>query len=169
MSNQDVADIVGYIGAVNISIVQIPQFWKTYQSKNADGLSLAMIVLNIFGGMMWLIYGILLNLPPIYGANVMFLSVNVGLLFLKLQYRNNPPETKSLSSADSLGNLADLAGSDGGSSCVGSISSVGSNDSNDSNGSIDSIDDIDSSSSNHNPVGNYVASESGGLHAIKVQ
>ena len=167
MSNQDVADIVGYIGAVNISIVQIPQFWKTYQSKNADGLSLAMIVLNIFGGMMWLIYGILLNLPPIYGANVMFLSVNVGLLFLKLQYRNNPPETKSLSSADSLGNLADLGSSDGGSSC-GGCGSVGSVDSNDSNGSIDSIDDIDSSSSNHNPVGNYVASESGGLHTIKI-
>lgn len=165
MSNQDVADIVGYIGAVNISIVQIPQFWKTYQSKNADGLSLAMIVLNIFGGMMWLIYGILLSLPPIYGANVMFLSVNMGLLFLKLQYRNNPPETKSLSSADSLGNLADLAGSNGSSSC-GGCGSVGSVD---SNGSIDTIDDIDSSSSNNNPVGNYVAPENGSLHAIKGQ
>lgn len=97
MSKQEIANIIGYIAAANISIVQVPQLWKTFREKDASGLSSTMIILNILGGLLWTTYGILLNLPPIYGANVMFLSVNGSLLILKNRYRSRVSNVDTIS------------------------------------------------------------------------
>lgn len=85
---KEVANWIGYLGAINISVVQIPQIIKTFREKDSSGLSSAMIILNILGGLLWLIYGILLNLPPIYGANTFFITANTTLLIMKYKYKD---------------------------------------------------------------------------------
>ena len=95
MSRKEIANWIGYLAAINISIVQLPQIVKTFQEKDSSGLSLGMIILNICGGLLWFTYGILLNLPPVYGANILFLSANITLLFMKYRYDNKKDEDTS--------------------------------------------------------------------------
>ena len=58
--------IIGYAAALLVSLLQLPQVYKTYQIKSADELSIYMILLNFLASILWLVYGIILDKPPIY-------------------------------------------------------------------------------------------------------
>ena len=50
--------IIGYLACVNVSILQLPQVYKTYSSKQSDDLSWGMVLLNLFGSILWFSYGL---------------------------------------------------------------------------------------------------------------
>ena len=53
--------IIGYAAALLVSLLQLPQVYKTYQIKSADELSIYMILLNFLASILWLVYGIILS------------------------------------------------------------------------------------------------------------
>ena len=63
MMIEDIANIAGWAGGGLVCIMQLPQFFQTYQSKDVSGLSWGMLVLHVLSGLLWLTYGIELWLP----------------------------------------------------------------------------------------------------------
>ena len=62
--------------------------------KSAAELSFGMIVLNFLASILWLIYGMLLNKPPIYISNVIYFIANCSLLAMKVAFK--PKNEKSI-------------------------------------------------------------------------
>ena len=79
--------IIGYAAALLVSLLQLPQVYKTYQIKSADELSIYMILLNFLASILWLVYGIILDKPPIYISNVIYFIANCTLLGMKCYYK----------------------------------------------------------------------------------
>lgn len=79
--------IIGYAAALLVSLLQLPQVYKTYQIKSADELSIYMILLNFLASILWLVYGIILDKPPIYISNVIYFIANCTLLGMKYYYK----------------------------------------------------------------------------------
>ena len=79
--------IIGYAAALLVSLLQLPQVYKTYQLKSAEELSIYMIMLNFLASILWLVYGIILDKPPIYISNVIYFIANCTLLGMKFYYK----------------------------------------------------------------------------------
>ena len=78
---------IGYIACANVALLQVPQVYKTYQSKQAEDLSWGMIFLNLFASILWFIYGIILSKGPIIVANWCYFIANVSICVIKRKYK----------------------------------------------------------------------------------
>ena len=85
--------IFGYIGSGLLSILLIPQVYKTYNTKDVSSLSLNWLYLNLITCLCWLVYGIgfVLDNSFIDGciiliANSSVLSLNLLLIFFIRRY-----------------------------------------------------------------------------------
>lgn len=81
MSNITI-DIVGYIGAVFISIAFLPQTIKLIKTKNTKGLSLMSYSIYQVGLTSFIIYASLINNIPLLAANAFATVINIILLTL---------------------------------------------------------------------------------------
>ncbi|WP_425381491.1 SemiSWEET family sugar transporter [Spiroplasma endosymbiont of Polydrusus pterygomalis] len=91
MSNIAV-DIVGYIGAIFISIAFLPQTIKLIKTKNTKGLSLMSYSIYQVGLTSFIIYASLINNIPLLAANIFGTVINIILLTLiifNLYYNKN--------------------------------------------------------------------------------
>ena len=71
--------IVGYTAGTMVAILQFPQVWDVYHKHTTvSNLSLAVHCTN---GILWLIYGTLINQSPILMANSVYLLSNVVLIY----------------------------------------------------------------------------------------
>lgn len=86
--NKDKKEIIGYIGALFLTITLIPQLWLTYKTKKVDDISFGFIGLQMLTCVFFLTYGILLNSTPLMLANSTVLTQLSVLAFLKVKYRN---------------------------------------------------------------------------------
>lgn len=84
--------IVGYTAALLVSLLQLPQVYKTFKLKSAYGLSIYMVILNFLASILWLFYGIILNKPPIYISNIIYFIANCTLLIMKFYYKDDETE-----------------------------------------------------------------------------
>lgn len=91
--------IIGYAAALLVSLLQLPQVFKTYQIKSADELSIYMILLNFLASILWLVYGIILDKPPIYISNIIYFIANCTLLGMKYYYKEMKQEEKAVKNA----------------------------------------------------------------------
>jgi MtN3 and saliva related transmembrane protein len=78
--------ILGFSAATFTTIAFVPQLMRTWQTKSAKDVSLAMLVCFCFGVFLWIIYGMILNQPPIIVANIITLIFNLMILYCKLKY-----------------------------------------------------------------------------------
>jgi MtN3 and saliva related transmembrane protein len=84
----DSAQIIGLAAGTLTTIAFVPQVVKTYQSKSAKGLSLAMFLIFCSGVVLWLIYGIAINELPVIIANSVTLVLSSLLLIFKLKFKD---------------------------------------------------------------------------------
>jgi MtN3 and saliva related transmembrane protein len=84
--NIESIDLVGYLVATLTTAAFLPQVLKVLQSKSTKDLALPTLLSFIAGVGMWLIYGILVQSPPIIVANVVTLVLNLVILRFKLEY-----------------------------------------------------------------------------------
>ena len=68
------------------TIAFIPQVLKTWKTRSAKDLSLAMFVIYLMGILLWLLYGVLLGDIAIVLANAATAVVAGGVLYFKLRY-----------------------------------------------------------------------------------
>jgi MtN3 and saliva related transmembrane protein len=84
----DSAQLIGLAAGTLTTIAFVPQVVKTYQSKSAKDLSLAMFLIFCTGIVLWLIYGIAINDLPVIIANSLTLALSSLLLIFKLIYKD---------------------------------------------------------------------------------
>jgi len=85
--------IFGYIGSGLLSILFIPQAYKTYKTKDVSGISLNWLYLNLITCFCWLTYGIgfifdgsYMDGGIILFANCSVLIFNIILIYLTKKY-----------------------------------------------------------------------------------
>lgn len=77
-----IIDIVGYVGALLISIAFLPQTIKLIKDKNTKGLSLISYSIYQLGLVLFIIYSSIIKNYPLLFANVFGTIVNIVLLTL---------------------------------------------------------------------------------------
>ena len=82
----DSTQVVGYLGALFLTITLLPQLYHTYKLKNADNISIYFLLLQIKTCSLFLTYGILLRELPLILANTIVLLQSFILFFLKIYY-----------------------------------------------------------------------------------
>ena len=79
-------DLVGTVAGTLTTIAFIPQVIKTWRSGSAEDISLVMFLLFTTGVLLWLVYGIALNAPPVIIANAITLVLALTIVALKIRY-----------------------------------------------------------------------------------
>ncbi len=77
---------LGLVAGGLIAVSFVPQIWKLFKLKSAKEISLPFTLLQLCGGILFLVYGLVLALPAIIVTNVVN-TLLVGLiLFAKIRY-----------------------------------------------------------------------------------
>ena len=84
----DCTQIIGLIAGGLTTVAFLPQVIKTWKSKSAKDLSLAMFFVFALGTLLWLIYGIIIQQLPIILANAITLGLASVLLYFKLRFKD---------------------------------------------------------------------------------
>lgn len=79
-------NLIGYIAATVGTFLMVPQIVRSYKLKQTRDLSMAMVILYVVNGILWLTYGLLLSSLPLILANGIALIIGVIQLFLKIKY-----------------------------------------------------------------------------------
>ena len=80
-----VFEIVGLSAAFLTTSAFIPQVYKIYKEKNADGISLTMYIILFTGVILWFIYGILIGSLSIIIANGASALLQLSIIIFKLK------------------------------------------------------------------------------------
>ena len=78
-------EIIGLLAAFLTTSAFIPQVYKIYKEKKADGISLTMYVILFIGVLLWLIYGILIGSLSIIIANGITSLLQLSIIIFKLK------------------------------------------------------------------------------------
>ena len=79
-------EIVGHFGALLSSITFIPQVYRAWQTKSVGDLSLNMMLIVFTSTLVWLTYGIALNLWPVIIANAIICVLSMLLIYFKFSF-----------------------------------------------------------------------------------
>ena len=83
----DQFEIIGLIAAVLTTSAFVPQVYKTWKSKSAEGLSLTMYLVLLIGVILWLVYGIHIHSLAMILANTVTGFLTMLLIIFKLRYK----------------------------------------------------------------------------------
>jgi len=83
--------VVGIAAGVLTAASMMPQVIKTIKTKNAEHVSVMMLIILIGGVILWVIYGTLKKDVPIICTNSFSLLVNFSMLFLRWRYGGKNP------------------------------------------------------------------------------
>lgn len=82
----DWKETLGFIGGALTSLSLLPQVWRLFKMKSAREISLPFSLFLCAGIACWLVYGILLRLPPVIVWNAISLPLTGAMVFAKLKY-----------------------------------------------------------------------------------
>ena len=85
MDNVILVDTIGYVAGFLTTVAFLPQVIKTWRSRSARDLSLAMLLIFTTGVLCWLLYGIALNRWPIILPNIVTFLLTGTILFFKMR------------------------------------------------------------------------------------
>lgn len=83
----NVTEIVGLAAGVCTAISLVPQVIKTIKEKEAEDVSLTMLLVLGAGLALWIVYGIKRNDLPIIATNSFSLLVNIVMVILRIKYK----------------------------------------------------------------------------------
>lgn len=91
MNWDQIIEWVGLFGAFLSSVTFIPQVWLAWKTKSVGDLSLGMLLIVFTSVIVWLVYGIYLNLLPVIIANSIIFILSLLLLYFKFTFpkKNN--------------------------------------------------------------------------------
>ena len=82
----DTIVLIGYIAGTLTTVSFVPQVVRTWKLKEAKDFSLAMLLLFAFGILLWTVYGLWIDSPPIIAANVITFGLILLLLWMKFRF-----------------------------------------------------------------------------------
>ena len=80
-------DLMGYLGGIFLMVSFLPQVIKTWKSKEADQISIFLLLLTLFSGIFYNIYAFMLDLLPVIIMNSIFVVLVIVQLILTLRFR----------------------------------------------------------------------------------
>jgi MtN3 and saliva related transmembrane protein len=83
----DIHNTLGLVAGSLTTLAFVPQVVKIWRTRSADDISTIMFLLFSTGVLLWLLYGIALNAPPIIVANGVTLVLALLVLVLKFRFR----------------------------------------------------------------------------------
>ena len=78
--------IFGLAAGAVIAVSFIHQIWKLYKLKSAREISFPFTLLQLCGGLMWLVYGLVLSLPAVIVTNVVTTILVSLIIYAKIKY-----------------------------------------------------------------------------------
>ncbi len=78
-------EVIGLLAAFLTTSAFIPQVFKIYKEKNADGISLTMYIILFTGVLLWFIYGFLIGSLSIIIANGITALLQLCIIIFKLK------------------------------------------------------------------------------------
>jgi len=87
MTENKIAESIGYIGAFFLTITLIPQIVHTIKTKKVNDISFWFIGLQITTCILFLIYGIMIFENPLIVSNGIVLCQLIIFFSLKIRYR----------------------------------------------------------------------------------
>lgn len=85
------SEILGLVSGAFVTLSLIPQVMKVFKLKSAREISLMFTSLMLVGLLLWLGYGIWLNLLPVIIWNVIGAIIVSLLLYAKIKYDREKP------------------------------------------------------------------------------
>ena len=80
-----VFEVIGLSAAFLTTSAFIPQVYKIYKEKNADGISLTMYIILFTGVILWFVYGVLIGSLSIIIANGVTALFQLSIIIFKLK------------------------------------------------------------------------------------
>ncbi len=80
-------ETLGLVAGTITSITFLPQVIHIYKTKSVESISLNMLLLLILGVVLWLVYGLITQVPSIIYTNSMVLTMSLIMLYFKLRYK----------------------------------------------------------------------------------
>ena len=80
-----VFEVIGLSAAFLTTSAFIPQVYKIYKEKNADGISLTMYIIMFTGVILWFVYGVLIGSLSIIIANGVTALLQLSIIIFKLK------------------------------------------------------------------------------------
>jgi MtN3 and saliva related transmembrane protein len=90
MTNASVTIIVGFLAGVLTTAANVPQVWKTYRDKSAEGLSFRMLLSLSLGLGLWMTYGFLTDSLPLILTNAIGTVLILSLIVMKWKFDRSP-------------------------------------------------------------------------------
>jgi len=82
-----VIELLGFLAGTLTTLAFIPQTLQSLRTRSVKDLSLAMLIAFNVGIVLWLVYGVAINAPPIIVTNTATFVCSVTLLVLKWRSR----------------------------------------------------------------------------------
>ena len=73
-------DALGYVAAVLSSSILVPQVVETWRTQNVEGMSILSFSCGLLSAIMWLTYGILLELTPVIVSQTVLLVCSLCIV-----------------------------------------------------------------------------------------
>ena len=86
MDQNSFIDLMGYLGGIFLMISFLPQVIKTWKSKEADQISIFLLILTLLSGVFYNIYAFMLDLVPVIVMNSIFIVLVLIQLIMTLRY-----------------------------------------------------------------------------------
>ncbi|AVN65042.1 hypothetical protein CG002_01530 [Mesoplasma florum] len=74
-------EVIGWLAFFTASFMMLPQVIKLIKYRKIDELSLFMYIIAVINYALWIIYGIMINSPQVYVANIFACSFSLLILF----------------------------------------------------------------------------------------
>lgn len=78
---------IGFTAGALTTVAFLPQLQRTWRTRSADDVSLAMLLTFTTGVLLWFVYGLLVQSWPIVVTNVVTFLLTAAILILKLRFR----------------------------------------------------------------------------------
>ena len=82
----DKIQIIGIVGGILKDNSMLPQLIKVIKEKEAENVSLLMLIVLISGLSLWTVYGFMRDDWPIIATNLFSLLVNIVLTVFRIKY-----------------------------------------------------------------------------------
>ncbi|MEL0274592.1 MAG: SemiSWEET transporter [Flavobacteriaceae bacterium] len=82
-----VIDLIGYLAAILTTTAFVPQAYKIWKTKSAQGVSLTMYLIMFTGVSLWGIYGFLIQSYPMILANFITASLLIMIIYFKVKHK----------------------------------------------------------------------------------
>ncbi|MDQ3681918.1 MAG: SemiSWEET transporter [Bacteroidota bacterium] len=83
----DTTQIIGLTAGMLTASSLLPQLIKTIKKKEAEEISLVMLLVLLSGISLWIVYGIKRNDFPIIATNSFSLLLNIIMIVLRIKYK----------------------------------------------------------------------------------